>query len=139
MFIGETLRKIRVEKLLKQSFVATKLKISQSTYSNIENNITRVDEILLKKLSEILDISIEDLKKVSSKSLAKGNINEINQFEIDHLKEIITILKEEIAILQESLSITNTYNKVLLESKYRLEEHLIKLQESENQNKNTKK
>lgn len=54
MKIGDSIREIReVEKNLKRSYVAKRLKITTRAYCNIENNIT---DISLTRLEEIADI-----------------------------------------------------------------------------------
>lgn len=44
-----------------QKFVASKMGMSQNSYSKIENNITQLTVHHVKELSKILDVSISDL------------------------------------------------------------------------------
>lgn len=60
---GTTIRKYREMKKFTQEYVAEKMGISQNAYSKIENNITQLTVNHLKKLSEILEISINELMR----------------------------------------------------------------------------
>jgi transcriptional regulator with XRE-family HTH domain len=124
MYVGKTIRKIRLEKLYKQSYIAEKLGMSQTNYSNIENDITNISEEQINKIANIFEVSPNDIIRSAEKKTSKGPSNEISNYELNHLKETITILKEEVAFLQEMLRFSNNYNKTLLDNKLLVESHL---------------
>ena len=76
------LRRLRKEKNLKQSDMATKLGISQSTYSIIERNEYDKDKNkneyldILEKISKILDCSVVDLLKEEDKEVEQISFSE---------------------------------------------------------------
>lgn len=58
---GTIIRRFREMHNYSQKYVALKMGISQNAYSKIENNITQLTVDHLKKLSQILDVSVFDL------------------------------------------------------------------------------
>lgn len=63
--IGFKLKKIREIKNYSQDYVADKLSVSQSTYSDIENGKRNITEQELQKIAETLDITPEVIKGFS--------------------------------------------------------------------------
>lgn len=63
MNIGDTIKKIRIEKKLKQSELAEKAKISRVAIGNYERGDRQPNIETLNKISEALDITIDDLIK----------------------------------------------------------------------------
>lgn len=59
--IGDKLKRIRTDMKMNQTEFSTLLGITRSTYSNYENNNRVPDEKTLKKISSVLDISLNDL------------------------------------------------------------------------------
>ncbi|MDR2691468.1 MAG: helix-turn-helix domain-containing protein [Dysgonamonadaceae bacterium] len=55
-FIGDKLRKLRIERRLSQQEVADKLNIDRKTYANWEQNIVDVKGSLIPNLAEIFGI-----------------------------------------------------------------------------------
>ena len=76
------LRRLRKEKNLKQSDMATKLGISQSTYSIIERNEYDKDKNkneyldILERISKILDCSVVELLKEEDKEVEQISFSE---------------------------------------------------------------
>lgn len=60
---GTIIRRFREMHNYSQKYVAAKMGISQNAYSKIENNITQLTVDHLKKLSQILNVSVMDLLK----------------------------------------------------------------------------
>jgi transcriptional regulator with XRE-family HTH domain len=58
MKIGNKLRVFRTEKGYTQEKIADLLQISQASYSNLENNIGKVDLKTIQKISEIYEIDL---------------------------------------------------------------------------------
>ena len=68
-FISHQLRRIRTDLGYSQEYVASKLNISQSTYSEIENDHVAVSLNKLNKIAEILDRSPLELIQLNGKPL----------------------------------------------------------------------
>jgi transcriptional regulator with XRE-family HTH domain len=60
---GTVIRKYREMRNYSQTYVASRLGISQNAYSKIENNITQLTVHHVKQLSQVLEIPITDLLK----------------------------------------------------------------------------
>jgi transcriptional regulator with XRE-family HTH domain len=58
---GHVIKKYREMKNFSQTYVASKLGMSQNAYSKIENNITQLTVHHVKELSKILDVPVTDL------------------------------------------------------------------------------
>ncbi len=76
--VNEILTKIRSKRLEKnysQTYLASRLKISQSYYAKIENGITKltVDELI--EISEILNIDLSELFSQKTTSTQNSSIN----------------------------------------------------------------
>lgn len=57
--VYDRLKKIRLEKNVSQDYLAKKLGVTQKAYSKIENNETKLSVEILQRLSEILEVPIE--------------------------------------------------------------------------------
>ena len=69
-FISHQLRRIRTDLGYSQEYVASKLNISQSTYSEIENDHVAVSLNKLNKIAEILNKSPLELIQINGKPLS---------------------------------------------------------------------
>ncbi len=58
---GQRIKKIREYRSYTQSYMATKLKIGQNTYSKIENGIIEIKSQRLEKIANILNVSVESI------------------------------------------------------------------------------
>src|SRR5262245_61044377 len=58
---GQKLRLIREFRNYSQEYIASKLGITQNSYSRIENNLTKISAERLKQLAEILNIPLTEL------------------------------------------------------------------------------
>ena len=61
MYFGDRIRKLRLERGLKAKFVAEKLGLSPSQYSDLEHNGKKLTADLIVKLVEILRVSPNDV------------------------------------------------------------------------------
>jgi len=61
MTIGYNIRRIRELKKISQDYIAHKLGISERAYSKIENENSRLKVDALVKISEILEVGIDDI------------------------------------------------------------------------------
>lgn len=64
MKLGDRLKQLRLAKQLTQRQVAAQLNVAPSIYNRFERNERKVKKEMLPKLSEILDISIEELNTI---------------------------------------------------------------------------
>lgn len=110
--ISETLRKKRMEKGLQAKDMAYALKIKPSTYSRIENGITKITIELAKKISEILQIPLNEfIDTAGSKYEIKNGDN------------------SPFAIENSNLTL---HNEKLLESVFKLVDQIVKISEQQN-------
>jgi len=110
--IGFKIRKVREIKDITQSFVANKLSLSQSTYSDIENGKSVVTSKMLEQIATILKVTPEVIEGFSDTVVFNSctqsgyiNTNNINPLEkIDQLyNEIIEGLKNQVITLKETI------------------------------------
>ncbi|KAB2859498.1 MAG: helix-turn-helix transcriptional regulator [Flavobacteriales bacterium] len=110
--VGSNIRKIRELKGFSQDFMANQLNISQRQYSRIEKEETKLDLDKLQTISEILEVTLEQLLGFNEKFIfnhcqaAFGNNqnyyayseNEKKLFEdrIKHLEEEVIFLRGEL-------------------------------------------
>jgi transcriptional regulator with XRE-family HTH domain len=111
MELGIKIKKIRESKNYTQVYMSNKLNISQNTYSKIESGGIKLTVDRLKKISEVLDLSVEDILNNESQVFNFHNSNidkfygyietlhednrELFQTSIKLLNEQITYLKSE--------------------------------------------
>lgn len=61
IYIGEHIRKLRKRRDLNQELFAEKLDLSCMTVSRIENGVTPMNILILLRMSEILDVSVDHI------------------------------------------------------------------------------
>ena len=66
--IGRKISKIRELRGIKQEALAQAIGVSQQTVSNLENSET-IDEVLLEKVANALDVSVEGIKNFSEEAV----------------------------------------------------------------------
>lgn len=110
--MADNIRIIREARGYSQDYVASKLEITQQTYSNIEKNPEKATIKRLKEVAVILQVSFvtllgEDEVYIQQRISQSGG-NEATQMNIagdktenDIYERLITELKEEIAFLRE--------------------------------------
>lgn len=108
MDIGSKIRKRRTEKGYSQEYLSEQLNISQATLSNIENNKSVPDVFQLKKLSEVLEVSIHDLLEADrviihnvDNNHGVGHAEVINQLSEKLIKQYEERIKELKQIIEE--------------------------------------
>lgn len=92
--IGKFIARLRKEKSLTQKDLANKLNVSVNAVSKWERGICLMDMSLLKPLSEILDVSIQEL--LSGEKLDTNNINKIVEDAINYSNNKIKENKKRI-------------------------------------------
>jgi transcriptional regulator with XRE-family HTH domain len=112
MEIGTKIKKIRELKNYTQEYMAEQLNVSQPTYSRFEKDDSDITISQLEKISEILDMKVEDLINFNEKfvfnNYASNNANQahiINQYMGDNEKKLyedkIKLLEEKIQLLEK--------------------------------------
>jgi transcriptional regulator with XRE-family HTH domain len=104
MKIGNKLRVFRTEKGYTQEKIADLLQISQASYSNLENNIGKVDLKTIQKISEIYEIDLvpllnQDGVNFNQNLNTSNNDNIINQLTEKLIEQYETRLKEKDKII----------------------------------------
>ena len=75
--IGRKISKIRELRGMKQEALAMAIGVSQQTVSNLENSET-IDETLLQKVADALDVSVEGIKNFSEETVLNIISNTFN-------------------------------------------------------------
>lgn len=110
--LGENIKKIREFKNLTQTFVAGKLKMSQSSYARLEKGNMFISKDHLEVISKILETNPLIIKHFDKK--IHMNLNESKEFNPDlqtinsffgNLKELY---KEEISLLEKKVKLLET-------------------------------
>jgi transcriptional regulator with XRE-family HTH domain len=104
MKIGNKLRVFRTEKGYTQEKIADLLQISQASYSNLENNIGKVDLKTIQKISEIYEIDLISLLNQDGVNFNQNlnntnNDSIINQLTDKLIEQYETRLKEKDKII----------------------------------------
>jgi transcriptional regulator with XRE-family HTH domain len=115
--IGERIRKIRSIKGFSQNYMSDLLNISQSAYSDIEMNKSRIDFQRVQKIAEIFEVELNDLISFDENQIFNNTFNEKSNgffnvekvitetFDKERLSYLdhIKFLKEEIIYLRKKL------------------------------------
>lgn len=113
---GNKLRQLRLEKGYSQEYLADILKISQKTYSNIENNKSIVSISRLKRIAEEYQIDLmhllsDEKKNTESKDSHSKTPNTVSEELINQMKERIEEFKfivyeknKQIELLEKKLN-----------------------------------
>ena len=110
--IGIKIRKVRELKNFSQNYVASKLSMNQSTYSDIENGVISISEEKLMRIADALEVSREVIEWFNDQVIFNScvqsgyvNTNHINPIEkIQQIHdELVLQFKSEIEILKETL------------------------------------
>lgn len=132
--VGTKLRSIRETKNLKQEQMASILNMAESTYGRYERNETQMDMDTLTKVSEILNIPLQDFfpETFHINSTNNGNgqaglvMGNYSYYGIDESsKELIKqnmLLKKEIEELKDELKQRDTYSSEFVKMKKEFEE-----------------
>jgi len=103
-YIGNTLRKLRMERNLTQQSIADMLDIDRKTYANWESNQADVKGSFIPKLAEILGVEISELFS------AGNNFHIEQQFKHSTINTAILILTDREAInrVLDAVKLINT-------------------------------
>ena len=77
MTIGDRIKKIRTEKGLSTYALSKKAGISQSTVSKLENGKRKADNIILEKLADALNVSVDRLTGDSVSCIIESKLDEL--------------------------------------------------------------
>ena len=97
--LGYKIRRVREFKNLSQQYVADKLSVSQSTYSDMENGKITVSDEKLAMIANVLDVSVDVINEyndqvVFNSCTQSGYFNTNNINPIDKIEEIYKQLIE---------------------------------------------
>lgn len=117
--LGLNIRKIRELKNYSQNYLADKLSISQSSYSDIENNKQTISKESLKAISEILQVSPEMIKHFDEKVVfnlcsQSGNLNTNNINQIEKIEQLyIELVKTKDSKISDLSAIIEEKEKLI--------------------------
>lgn len=121
---ADTLRFFRMAKNYKQEYVAARLNMEQSSYSDLENGKTRISPQHAEKLAELYGVSkevfLEDGKTVINNNIGENSTSKtIHSFEQYHEanKEIFAPI---LAKLDQLIDQTNEERRLLMEERSRV-------------------
>lgn len=105
MKLGYNIKKIRELKNISQEYMANNLKISQSSYSDLENNKTKLSTERLEKIAELLEINLNELFNFSDKNVFNNTFKEASKgiFNIDVEKVILESFEFERVAYKENI------------------------------------
>ena len=117
--IGKNIQKIRQIKNISQSYMATKLDISQGTYSKMENEELGIRDELFEQIAELLEVDKKIIENFDENLIFNTTIENVNDqatgvysttynYNIDPkveeaYKKQIQLLEEQNALLQKQL------------------------------------
>jgi len=104
--LGEKIRKLRVLKGYSQEYIADILKISQSAYSTIETNKSKLNIDRIKQISDILETNFLDLISSDKDNILFNSESKNTDFfeqERQNYEEKINKLKDEINFLRNKV------------------------------------
>ncbi|MCJ7934920.1 MAG: helix-turn-helix domain-containing protein [Chryseobacterium sp.] len=111
--IQEKLRKLRKEKGISQESMAKMLFMDTSNYSRKERGEVKIHEDEWKKISEVLDVSTDEIREDKGASIHNENFNfhdnsgnNVNYYNVPEVmmkntQDYIELLKEQIVLLKE--------------------------------------
>jgi|SRR5690606_5208631 len=115
--IGYKIRKVREIKNLSQKYIADKLSVSQSHYSDIENCKTEISDEKLEEIARILEVSSDTIKNFNDQVVFNAcsqsgyyNTNNIHPMEkMEFLYQEIIKSKDELILqLQKEIQSLKT-------------------------------
>lgn len=108
--IGTKIKRIREFKNYTQEYMAEKLGVGQSTYARFEKDDSDLTISRLKKISEVLDVKLEDLINANEqivfnnygefKGTQSGNYHEYPLELIELYKDKIKLLEDKITLIE---------------------------------------
>lgn len=99
--LGQNIRRIRLVRGMKQSTFAKELGIAQQNVSKMENR-TNISDEQLELVAQILNTSVEAIKKFNENAVINNNILYNDQIN-NPVTEIISYFKDEISKKDEEL------------------------------------
>lgn len=113
MEIGTKIKKIRELRNYTQEYMAQMLEVSQSTYARYEKDDGDLTVSKLEKISEILDVKIEDLINFNEKFIFNYyNVNQANQGYIvnQYSENEKKLYEDKIKLLEEKIQLLQLLN-----------------------------
>ncbi|MBC8109666.1 MAG: helix-turn-helix transcriptional regulator [Verrucomicrobia bacterium] len=116
MSIGKKIRKMRVEKELKQATLGKELGKNQQFISKIEIGKMNPSDEQIEKIAQILGVETEELKNTAQEKYVQNNygeikengqgnvINQLPKTERELFEELLTTLRNQLAVSQEEIT-----------------------------------
>lgn len=109
--VGQSIRKIRVQKGYSQEYMAESLGIIQPSYARLEKDGNRINVVRLLQIAQYLEVNVSELLGQKAQKVTNQSHNTTaNAYNVDKIskiintdKEYIESLKEEIAFLRDLL------------------------------------
>lgn len=104
--VGQSIRKIRVQKGYSQEYMAESLGITQPSYARLEKDDNRINVVRLSQIAQYLEVNVGELLGQKAQNIIHSNNGHNAQAKIETYianKEYIESLKEEIAFLRDLL------------------------------------
>lgn len=110
--IGSNLRNLRELKNISQEFIAIKLELSIKSYSNIENNVTKITLERLTQICEILEInpiaiinfnSEKIIQTINNSHKVSSSNTDISEIERQQYEHHIQDLQKQIDFLRKAI------------------------------------
>ncbi|HPW97794.1 MAG TPA: helix-turn-helix domain-containing protein [Flavobacterium sp.] len=116
--IGSKLRKLRISKGYSQEYMAETLKISQKTYSNMENDKSSISIDTLKKIAQEYEIDLLDILSDEKVVVQNNNSHDASSFQggiiFNQLsEELLNQFKERIEDLKKVIEDKNKIIEIL--------------------------
>lgn len=107
MNVIDNIKEIRKEKGISHDAMALNLGITQAAYSKIEKNETKLSVERLFKIAEILEVSVEKLLNLDSKSFHQ-NIHDNDQVTAISHQQVDNLYQDNHNLTQELLNAKNS-------------------------------
>lgn len=122
MSIGSNLKRIRKEKKLSQKALAKAVNVGQTTIANYENDLRYPNALMLSKLADVLDISLDILLDRNNKSIELEDLDQYTDQFISHMLsyEEDMAIDMVIGFAKKGYDIIDIYNKFLKATLYKV-------------------
>ena len=101
--VGIRIKKLREERGIRQELIANEVGLTQSAYSKIEKDDSRLKVDKLVKIAEVLKVPVSIFFGEEVEKMDDEKIERQTQAQIETLVQYIASLKEEIMFLKEEI------------------------------------
>lgn len=102
--VGQSIRKIRVQKGYSQEYMAESLGITQPSYARLEKDDNRINVVRLLQIAQYLETNVSELLgQKAQKVTNQSNNTTANAYNVDKISKIINVDNEYIASLKDEI------------------------------------